>query len=148
MGDSFPYLQPKGNQVDFLLMYQLSLTTFKKYLWVVCLVIVLVSTQGAPLHAHIYDHDSATPGHAHLDQIHFFYDTNVEHHDNFVVVDLANQGILRNLSFGSLFIAFFMAVIILLLPRFFARVSRLRGNRALYIPWRGLLPPSLRAPPL
>ena len=121
----------------------------RKTLWVLCLAVAIVLNQGAPLHVHVYNHDPATSEHAHQELPHFNYDApETGHPDDVTEINLSQQGFLKNLSFGSLIIALFVAAIVVLLPRVLARV-----------PWRydhavlltsspfGLRPPP-RAPPL
>lgn len=131
-------------------MYQSCVPILKKYFWVVCLSVVLLSPKGAPLHTHVYNHnhDSAMSGHAHHNQTHYAYDTHEAHHGNLMLVDLTSLGVLRNLLAVSSVITFLAMTVMLLLPRFRTRIVRLLDDRTLHIPRCESVPPPLRAPPL
>jgi len=128
-------------------MHRSQLTLFKKILWVVYLAIALVFIQGARLHVHIYSHDQATPDHAHQAQAHFEFSEKV-HPDEMGQLDLSQQGLLKNLSFGSLIIALFVSVIVILSPRLCTQVPWRLNRRAPLVSWPFSLRPPLRAPPL
>ena len=123
----------------------------RKTLWLFYLAVALVFIQGARLHVHVYNHDSATSGHVHQEQAHFSYDnydaSETGHPDKAVVIDLSQQGLLKKLSFGSLVIALFVAVIVILSPRLLTRVPWRHDRRVPPVSWLFLRPP-LRAPPL
>jgi hypothetical protein len=121
----------------------------RKILWVFYLVVALVFVQGVRLHVHVYDHDSDMLEHAHQEQVHFNYDTSeTEPHNGVVTIDLSQQGFLKKLSFGSLVIALFVAVIVILSLRFLTQApGRLDRHRPPASRPFSLRPP-LRAPPL
>lgn len=120
-----------------------------RLLWVAYLAVALVFIQGMRLHLHVYDHDPATPEHAHLEQAHFAYDaTETGHSDEIAKIDLSHQGALKTLSLGALAIALFAVLLLLLSP---GLCSQLAWRRYRLLP-RNLSPdglrPPLRAPPL
>ncbi|MEE9493722.1 MAG: hypothetical protein V3W04_10145 [Gammaproteobacteria bacterium] len=121
----------------------------RKILWVFYLAVALVFVQGGRLHLHVYDHDPATSGHDHQEQAHFRYGiSETGYPDEVAEVDLSQQGLLKSLSFGSLVIAFFVAVIVILLSRLLTRVSWLPDRYGPFTAWLYRLRPPLRAPPL
>jgi len=119
----------------------------KKYLWVLYIAISLMFVQGAQLHVHTYDHDH-DHGHAHQKQAHFSLDTAKSHFDEVAEVDLSQQGFVKKLSFGSLFVILFMVVAIILPPRLLMRVFWRYSRRVFSVLWLFSLRPPLRAPPL
>lgn len=130
-------------------MHQSQLITFKNILWVVYLAIALVFIQSARLHAHVYDHDPVTSDHGHQEQAHFHYEASeAGHPDGVAEIDLLQQGLLKSLSFGSLVIALFVAVIVILSSRLLTRVPWRPGHRGPLASWLFRLRPPLRAPPL
>ena len=130
-------------------MLQSQLTIFKNILWVVYLAIALVFIQGARLHVHVYDHDPVTSDHAHQEQIHFHYKASeTGHPDEVAEIDLSQQGLLKSLSFGSLVIALFMVVIVILSSRLLTRVPWRSDRCGPLASWLFRLRPPLRAPPL
>ena len=121
----------------------------RKTLWVFYLAVALVFVQSARLHVHVYDHDPVTSDHAHQEQAHFNYDTSeTGHPDKVAEIDLSQQGFLKSVSFGSLVIALFVAVIVILSPRLLTRVPWRFGRRVPLASWPFSLRPPLRAPPL
>jgi hypothetical protein len=121
----------------------------RKILWVFYLVAALVFVQGVRLHVHVYDHDSDMLEHVHQEQVHLNYDASeTEHHGEVVTIDLSQQGFLKKLSFGSLVIALFVAVIVILslhlLTQAPGRIDRHRPPASRTFSLR----PPLRAPPL
>lgn len=121
----------------------------KKSLWVFYLAIALVFIQGAQLHVHFYDHDPLTSEHAHHEQAHFNHDSLViEHPDTVAEIDLSQQGFLKSISFGSLIIAFFVTVIVILSPRLLTRVHWRYEHHVPLVSRSLSLRPPLRAPPL
>ena len=123
--------------------------SIRKTLWVFYLAVTLVFSQGAPLHVHVYNHDPATAEHAHQVQPHFNYGApETGHPDDVVEIELSQQGFLKKLSFGSLSIALFVAVIIVLLPPLRARSLWRYDHRLLFASWPFNLRPPPRAPPL
>ena len=121
----------------------------RKTLWVFYLAVALVFIQGARLHVHIYNHDPATSDHGHQEQAHFNYDTSeTGHPDEVAEIDLSQQGLLKSVSFGSLVIALFVAVIVILSPRLLTRVPWRPDRRGPLASWLFRLRPPLRAPPL
>lgn len=130
-------------------MYRSQLTTFQKIVWVAYLAIALVFIQGVRLHVHTYNHDPATSDHAHQQQAHVDYDASKQGHpDEVDQIDLSQQGFLKKLPLGSLVIALFVAVILLLPRRLGSRISwrPYRHAPLLFRPFS--LRPPLRAPPL
>jgi len=119
----------------------------RKTLLVVCLAIVLVLTQGMRMHVHVYD-DHASTDHMHQEKVHSAYEADEVHPDRLVEIDLTYQGVLNNLSFGSLFIAVFMVVALVLSSRQRTRIPWRWSGHLPFSPWRASLPPPLRAPPL
>jgi len=130
-------------------MQRSQLTTVKKILWVAYLAIALVFIQGARLHVHTYSHDPATPDHAHLEQAHFDHGSQEHGHpDELGQVDLSQQGFLKKLIIGSLAIAVFFTVIMLLpLSPSSRRLRYFIHRTPIHSQCFGLRPP-LRAPPL
>ena len=125
------------------------LTTLKKIFWVTYLAVALVFIQGARLHMHTYDHEPTTSEHVHQDQSHVDYGASGKKHpDEVGHIDLSQQGALKKLPLGSMVLALFAAVILLLPRRFCSQVLwRLyRHTRFLSSPFS--LRPPLRAPPL
>ena len=121
----------------------------RKTLWILYLAIAMVFIQSAQLHVHLYDHAPITSDHGHHVDAHFSYDTlEVEHHDKVTEVDLSQQVLLKNYLLGSLVIAFFVAVIVILSPRYLIRRPRRYDRQGTLIPWSFSLRPPLRAPPL
>ncbi len=123
---------------------------------ILCLALALMFVQGLQLHAHTYDHDhghydeSMVGGHAHLNKVHSAHSvSNVDHHDEVVSeVDFIPEGLLKNLSFGSLAIALLTAVVIVVfVPPICARTGWRRNRNSQPVPWRHSLRPPLRAPP-
>lgn len=121
----------------------------RKILWLFYLAVALVFVQSARLHVHVYDHDPVTSDHAHQEQAHFNYDTpETGHLDEVAEIELSQQGLLKSVSFGSLVIALFAAVIVILSPRLLTRVPWRFGRRIPLASWPFSLRPPLRAPPL
>ena len=121
----------------------------KKTLWVLYLAVALVFAQGARLHMHIYDHDPVTSDHAHQEQAHFHYEApEMGHPDEVAEIDFSQQGLLKSLSFGSLVIALFVVVIVILSSRLLTRVPWRSDRRGPLASWLFRLRPPLRAPPL
>ena len=121
----------------------------KKALWVFYLAVALVFVQGAQMHVHVYDHDPVTSDHAHQEQAHFHYEVSeTGHPDEVAEIDLPQQGLLKSLSFGSLVIALFVAVIAILSSRLLTQVPWLPDRRGPFAAWFFRLRPPLRAPPL
>jgi hypothetical protein len=119
------------------------------YLGVFYLAVALVFIQGARLHVHFYDHDPVTSDHVHQEQAHFNYGASETGHPGEVAkIDLSQQGFLKTLSFGSLAIALFVAVIVVRLPRLLIRVPWRHDRRGPLVSWLFNLRPPLRAPPL
>ena len=130
-------------------MHQSQLTTFKTILWVAYLAIALVFIQDARLHVHVYDHDPVTSDHSHQEQVHFHYEASETGHPGEVAeIDLLQQGLLKSFSFGSLVIALFVAMIVILSSRLLTRVPWRPDRRGPLASWLFRLRPPLRAPPL
>lgn len=121
----------------------------RKTLWVFYLAVALVFIQGSQLHVHFYDHDPTTSDHGHQEQAHYNHDTlETGYPDDVAEIDLSQQGFLKNLSFGSLVIAFFVTVIIVLSPRLLTRIPWHHNRHVPLASWSFSLRPPLRAPPL
>ncbi len=137
-------------------MHNAQTTTRAYAILIVCLALALMFVQGLQLHVHTYDHDhdhhedGIVSGHAHVDKVHSAHSvSDTDYHDEVVSeVDFLPEGLLKNLSFGSLAIALLSAVVIVfLVPPICARIAW-RRNRDLHpVPWRNSLRPPLRAPP-
>ncbi|MEW5757664.1 MAG: hypothetical protein AB1810_15315 [Pseudomonadota bacterium] len=125
------------------------LATLKKIIWIVCLAVALVFTQGVQLHLHTYSHDPVTPTHEHQAQAHFDHDTlGHGHADDLGQVDLSQEGFLKKLSQSTLVFAVLFAVILLVPGSLCSKVFwRLYRNTPLPAAAFVLRPP-LRAPPL
>lgn len=120
----------------------------RKTLWVCYLAIALLFVQGMRVHAHVYDHDSVMSDHGHLEQAHFHDETSdTGHSEEVSEVELSQQSRLQSVSLGSLFIAFFAVVIIILSSRLLSRVPRPPDHQGPRAAWFFKLRPPLRAPP-
>lgn len=122
---------------------------FRKILWVAYLALALVFVQGLRLHVHTYSHDPVTSDHAHQEQAHFDADAPAQDHpDEVAQIDLSQQGFVKKLTLGSLVIALFAAVIMLLPRRLYSRNSWPFNRRIPLVSRPFSLRPPLRAPPL
>ena len=130
-------------------MHRSQLTTLTKIFWVAYLAIALVFIQGARLHMHTYDHESTTSEHAHQEHGHVDYGVSAKKHpDQVGQIDLSQQGVLKKLPPGSMVIALFSAVILLLPRRLCSRISWRLYRHAPFLSSAFSLRPPLRAPPL
>lgn len=130
-------------------MHQSQLTTFQKFFWVAYLALALVFVQGVRLHVHTYSHDPVTSDHVHQQQAHADHDALEKGHpDQVGQIDLSQQGFLKKLTLGSLFVALFAAVLLLLPRRLCSRVSWRLNYQIPIISRPFSLRPPLRAPPL
>lgn len=130
-------------------MYRSQLTTFQKIVWVAYLALALVFVQGVRLHVHTYNHDPLTSDHTHQQQAHVDHGSLEQGHpDEVGQIDLSQQGFLKKLTLGSLVIALFAAVILLLPRRLGSRISWRPYRHAPLLSWPFSLRPPLRAPPL
>lgn len=122
---------------------------FKKILWVAYLALALVFVQGVRLHMHTYSHDPTTSDHAHQQQAHFDQDASEKGHpDEVAQIDLSQQGFVKKLTLGSLIIALFATVILLLPRRLRSRIAWPLNSRIPLVSRPFSLRPPLRAPPL
>lgn len=120
-----------------------------KNLWVFYLAVALVFVQGVQLHVHVYDHDPVMSDHGHQEQAYFHYDASgTEHPDEVAEIDLSQRGILKSPSFGSLVIALFLVVIVIISTRLIVRVPSRPERHGPLASWLFRLRPPLRAPPL
>ena len=135
-------------------------TISRKILWICYLIITLVFIQGSQLHVHLYDHHHDhdeynsvaihVDDHQHQDQVHSAHNTSDGEHglDLASTVDLSSEGFLNKLSIVIMVIAFFVAVLIFVLPRqCLLTFWRRQRNTPLFTLQRTISPP-LRAPPL
>lgn len=130
-------------------MHRSQLTTFQKILWVAYLAVALVFVQGVRLHMHTYNHDPVTSDHAHQQQAHVDqFALEKGHPDEAGQIDLSLKGFLKQLSIGSLVIALFAAVILLLPRRLCSRITWPFNGRIPLVSRPFSLRPPLRAPPL
>lgn len=130
-------------------MQKLQSDTFKKILWVAYLAIALVFVQGVRLHVHTYNHDPVTSDHAHQQQAHVDqFALEKGHPDEVGQIDLSQKGFLKQLPLGSLVIALFAMVIMLLPRRLCSRILWPFNSRIPLVSRPFSLRPPLRAPPL
>ncbi len=123
-------------------------STFSNIVWLAYLAFALVFVQGARLHVHAYNHDSSISDHQHVTQVHFeFSNPEIAYSDEAAQIDLSQHGLEKKLNLGSISVALF-AVLLLLLPlQLLAKISWRRYR--LFLPvflLRSLRPP-LRAQP-
>ena len=123
-------------------------TLMRKTLWVYCLAFTLVFVQGAQLHVHTYDHDSAASEHTHQGQLHFNHDSlETGHPDEVAEIGLSQQGLLKSFSPVIVFFAF-MTVIVFFSSRLLSQAPWPPDHRGLLAALLFRLRPPLRAPPL
>ena len=134
------------------------------FLWTLFLSIVLLCAQGVKLHVHSFGHDhdqqhshialevevEVEVEHSHLSEAHLSTDVSHDDHHSEVVSELdANpNGLLKKVSSSALTLALFATVLTLLFPGFYQQIFHRRRDKAVFLPWRYLLSPPLRAPPL
>ncbi len=132
-------------------------------LWSVLLCLLLLSPQGAALHAHPLDHGhgesvahahhhagDGAGDHTHLSRAHYAHDSSHDDfHDDVVSdIDVTPDGILKNLSGSTLVLALFVLFLLLPLSLPLLRVVQRPGEGKPSLPGRYVLSPPLRAPPL
>lgn len=138
-------------ELDIILKMRLSHAPLliRKTLWVFCLAVALVFVQGVRLHVHVYGHDLVMSDHGHQEQAHFHHEAlGTKHPGEVVEVDLSQQVLLKSLSLGSLVVALFAAVIVILSSRLLSRVPWPPERHGSLAAWLFRLRPPLRAPPL
>lgn len=130
------------------------------YLWTILLSLALLCAQGVKLHTHDLDHNhdqqhghtpsEAAVEHSHLSEAHLSTDvSHDDHHDEMTSeLDANPNGLLKKVSNSVLTLALLATVFILLFPGFYQQIFHRRRGKAIFIPWRYLLSPPLRAPPL
>lgn len=131
------------------------------FLWAFLLSTVLLCVQGVKLqlHAHDIDHDQqyshivagAAVEHLHRREIHFSTDvSHDDHHDDEVVseFDASPYGLLKKVSNNVLMLVLLATVFTFLLRGFYQQTFQRRCDNGVILPWRYLLFPPLRAPPL
>jgi len=126
-----------------------------KLLWLLYLALALIGTQSANIHLHVYGHphhaeEPVTGGHDHLSAMHICgtaCDTSHDH-ENVTEWDIAPEGVVKNLSFGSLILALLASVITVFFTQ--GLCPRIGWHRAINtLPWwQTALRPPLRAPPI
>lgn len=119
-----------------------------KTIWVLYLAVALAFVQGARLHVHVYNHDPVVSDHSHQEQAHSLYKSEKVHLDEVAVIDLSPLGLLKSLLFGSLVIALFATVIVILSARLLSREPWFSDHRDPFVSWFFKLRPPPRAPPL
>lgn len=130
-------------------MYLSQSPEFTKNRWLICLCIAIAFVQITQLHVHIYNHDPATSEHEHQEQAHYGFDAaEIEHADEAIEINLFQQGLLKNLSLGSQFLAIGAASITVVVPRLSTFEVFQQFSRAPLTAWIiGFRPPP-RASPL
>ena len=130
------------------------------FLWVVLLSITLLCVQSMTLHIHAFDQDheqgyshigeEAVNEHSHLTEAHLSSDiSHYYHHDEIMSeIDVNQDALMKKVSSNVIVLAFFSIVITILLSNIFLRIFYRHRNDNINIPWRYLLSPPLRAPPL
>lgn len=130
------------------------------FLWILLLSTVLLCAQGVKLHVHSFGHDhdqrhshialEVEVEHSHLSEVHLSTDvSDDDHHDEAVSeLDLSPSGLLKKVSNSVLTLALLATVLTLLFPGFYQQIVHRRRDKDVFLPWRYLLSPPLRAPPL
>jgi hypothetical protein len=130
------------------------------FLWALLLSIALLCAQGVKLHVHSIDHDhdrqhshiaaEAVAEHSHLSEAHLSSDvSHGDHHDEVVSeLDVSPDGLLKKASSNVVVLALLAAVFTLLLPGLYQQIFHRRRDKDAILPWRYLLSPPPRAPPL
>lgn len=129
-------------------------------LWVVLLSITLLCVQSMTLHIHAFDQDheqgyshipeEAVNEHSHLTEAHLSTDISHDYHHDEIMseIDVNQDALMKKVSSNVIVLAFFSIVITILLSNIFLRIFYRHRNDNINIPFRYLLSPPLRAPPL
>ncbi|MDX2502974.1 MAG: hypothetical protein QNL62_00655 [Gammaproteobacteria bacterium] len=103
-------------------------------------------------HEQEYSHDSkeAAIEHLHLTDAHLA--TDISHgndHDQIMSeVDISQDGLVKKVSSNPIMLALFVIVLTILASHFYLRIFYRYLDKDAAIPWRYLISPPLRAPPL
>ncbi|MEN8180010.1 MAG: hypothetical protein ABFS39_15520 [Pseudomonadota bacterium] len=129
------------------------------FLWALLLSVALLCAQGVKLHVHSIDHDhdqrhghmtTEAAEHSHLSEAHLSSDvSHGDHHDEVVSeLDASPDGLLKKVSSNVFMLALLATVFSLLLLGFYQHAFHRRSDNDAILPWRYLLSPPSRAPPL
>jgi len=131
-------------------MYLSRTKTLNKYIWIACVIVAVMFTQGVQLHVHVYD--TTALDHDQLGQMHSSYDTTGTEHphpDKLTEIDLSYTGSVSTHSPSAMTAVFLVIFLVLIAPLLLsARVKWCRNISVLLDPLRDSPPPPLRAPPL
>lgn len=129
-------------------------------LWALLLSVTLLCAQGVKLHVHGIDHNydqqhshiavEAVAEHSHLSEAHLSSDvSHGDQHDEVVSeLDASPDGLLKKVSSNLFMLALLASVFSLLFPGFYQQAIHRRSDNDAILPWRYLLSPPPRAPPL
>lgn len=129
-------------------------------LWVAWISLALLLAQSASLHIHTASHDhlpeqhdhshGLSHSHHHASDIHLSIDpAHGDHHSELIPeVEITPDGLVKKFSNPLLMLALFAAVLVLLLPGVCREIFNAHLRRRLILPWRYIVSPPLRAPPL
>lgn len=126
-----------------------------KSFWLLYLALALVSVQSINVHLDVYDHqhhadEQITSAHADHNSTHVCGVTCDSSHDHKSIteLDIAPEGVVKNLSFGSLILALLSSVIAIFLIQLQCTRTFHRRDVNILPWWQTALRPPLRAPPI
>ncbi len=131
-------------------MYLSRTKTLNKYIWIACVIVAVMFTQGVQLHVHVYD--TTALDHDQLGQMHSSYDTSGTEHPHpgkLTEIDLSYTGFVKTSSLGTMIAVFLVTFLVLITPLLLC--TRVEWRRSISVPLdplRDSPPPPLRAPPL
>lgn len=140
------------------MIFPRQITNLTPLLWALLLSMALLCAQGVQLHLHSIDHDQrhshitieAAAEHSHLSGAHLSSDISHGEHHNGVIseLDASPSGLLKKVSSNIVMQALPATALSLLYPGFYLQTFYRHRDEETTLPWRYLLSPPPRAPPL
>lgn len=123
---------------------------FKRFAWMLLLIVSLVFTQGMRAHIHVYDHDHADPV-VHVEQAHSAYSVHDaergDHPGPSAEINVSADGMLAKLFLDLSILAFVLGILFVLSHSSSQRTLRRPRLTPLPRSTNASSPPPLRAPP-